>query len=196
MARTPPASIVQCCSAPAVTADLRVRASLDACMARLAEGDRAAFECVFHALWPVLSRFCASLLKHEQDAADAAQEALHKIFERASDYDRRRPALAWALAIASWECRSVQRKRARRREVYVDAPEAPAVFDHDEAHVRRDLTQAALVALAALSERDRAALIASFLEEAVAVPAATLRKRRERALQRLKGVWRRLYGFD
>ncbi|HEX6275868.1 MAG TPA: sigma factor, partial [Polyangiaceae bacterium] len=86
-------------------------------MARLAEGDRSAFSPVFTRLWPRTLRFCQSLLKSEADASDAAQEAMQKIFERAGDYDASRPAVPWALAIAAWECRTLQRKRQRRREV-------------------------------------------------------------------------------
>ena len=51
---------------------------------------------------------CKSLLKNEADAADAAQEAMQKVFTRAHQYDPTRHALPWALAIAAWECRTVQ----------------------------------------------------------------------------------------
>ena len=71
MARTLSASIEHCCTARSMAPGVRARAGLAACMARLAEGVSTAFECVFPALWPVLSRFCTSLLEHEQDAADA-----------------------------------------------------------------------------------------------------------------------------
>ena len=73
-------------------------AELDLLLARLADGDRSVFPQVFARLWPPIRRLCSSLLRNEADAADAAQEALQKILERApADYDRSRAALPWAL---------------------------------------------------------------------------------------------------
>jgi RNA polymerase sigma-70 factor (ECF subfamily) len=47
-----------------------------------------------------------------------------------------------------------------------------------------------------LAETDRETLLATFLDEATSVGGATLRKRRERALDRLRTSFRRLYGLD
>jgi RNA polymerase sigma-70 factor (ECF subfamily) len=169
---------------------------LDAWMARLADGDRSVFSQVFARLWPPLQRFCGSLLQHEADAADAAQEAMQKILERAaSDYDRSRPALPWALAIAGWECRTSLRRRQRRRETGEQSGAASSA-DPEQELMQRDLTRAALAALGELSDADRDTLLATFWEEAAAVSGATLRKRRERALARLRGAFERLYGLD
>lgn len=169
---------------------------IDALMARLAAGDRSVFSAVFAQLWPPLRRLCLGLLKNEADAADAAQEALQKILERASDYDPARPALPWALAIAGWECRTLLRKRTRRRETAeAGAPEAAGAHAEEEL-MQRDLTSAALSALGELSELDRETLVATYWDEAAQVSGATLRKRRERALDRLRDTFRRLYGLD
>lgn len=164
-------------------------------LARLADGDRSVFSLVFTQLWAPMQRFCSSLLKHEADAADAAQQAMTKIFERASDYDPKRPAMPWALSIAAWECRTLQRKRFRRREAPEDAGAEPADQRAEEELIRRDLTQAALTAMSELPETDRETLLATFLDETTAVGGATLRKRRERALDRLRVSFRRLYGL-
>ncbi|MEI9948800.1 MAG: sigma factor [Pseudomonadota bacterium] len=165
-------------------------------LTRLADGDRSVFSLVFKRLWVPIQRFCVNMLKHDADAADAAQQTMAKIFERVSDYDPKRPAMPWALAIAAWECRTLQRKRFRRREL----PEDPATEPVDERAeselIRRDLTQAALIAMNELPETDRATLLATFLDEATTVGGATLRKRRERALGRLRASFRRLYGLD
>lgn len=169
--------------------------TIDALMARLADGDRAVFARVFELLWGPIHRLCTALLKNDADAADAAQEAMKKILERAADYDKGRPALPWALAIAAWECRTLARQRARRREVGEPGHERGG--DHpEEGFVRRDLTAAAIAALGELSEADRATLLTSFWDEAAAVSGATLRKRRERALDRLRRAFRNLYGRD
>jgi uncharacterized protein (DUF305 family) len=68
-------------------------------IAYLADGDRSAFTPVFEALWPRVRAPCLSLLKHPEDAADAAQQAMEKILTRAADYDRSRTAPPWALAM-------------------------------------------------------------------------------------------------
>lgn len=169
--------------------------TLDDLMARLADGDRAAFAAVFQRLWGPIHRLCLTLLKNDADAADAAQEAMQKIFERASDYDRSRPAMPWAMAIAGWECRTSARKRSRRRELG-DQDDDRADDRLAEELVQRDLTAAALAALGELSETDREVLVATFWEEASAVSGATLRKRRERAVDRLRRAFRRMYGID
>lgn len=174
----------------------RPNADLDALMARLADGDRSVFKAVFEALWGPIERLCRSWLGNEADAADAAQEAMHKILERASDYDRARPALPWALAIAGFECRTLARRRQRRREGSADVRDDLAGPDTELELVQGDLLRAALTALGELSEMDRETLVATFWDEAASVGGATLRKRRERALERLRKTFRRLYGLD
>lgn len=171
------------------------QASLDALMARLSEGDREAFTPVFELLWPSVLRFCTQALRGHADAADAAQEAMEKILTRASDYDPERPALPWALAIASWECRTVLRKHARRREDHESRAPERATDDADPLATRQ-LVDAAMATLGTLSETDREALMATFWDEAASVGGATLRKRRERALTRLREAFKRLYGID
>lgn len=170
--------------------------SLDAWMARLSRGDRSAFTPVFRALWPRTLRLCQSILKHDADAADAAQQALAKILERASEYDPRRPALPWALGVASWECRTLLKRRARRREVPADDALLTATTGGQDEAVERTLVEAAVTALGTLSDADKETLLATFWEEAASVGGATLRKRRERALVRLRAAFRRLYGID
>jgi RNA polymerase sigma-70 factor (ECF subfamily) len=171
---------------------------LDNLMARLAEGDRAAFSGVFRELWPRVRSFCVSLLRNGHDAEDAAQQAMEKVLTRASDYDPKRPALPWALAIAAWECRTVARWRERRREV-VEGEErgrrSESAESTEEQFIRGELYQAACAALGELSESDRAALMAAYWEESQAGTAAA-RKRRQRAIQRLRVAFRRLYGSD
>ena len=124
---------------------------------------------------------------------------MQKILERAPlDYDRARPALPWALAIAGWECRTLARKRSRRREVSALDDATPDIAADGEAtFVQSDLIRAAVHALGELSVTDREALVATFWDEAAtSVSGATFRKRRERALQRLRSAFRRLYGLD
>lgn len=171
------------------------RDTLDALMARLADGERAVFAAVFGLLWGPIHRLCLTLLRNDADAADAAQEAMQKILERASDYQTGRPAMPWAMALAAWECRTTLRRRTRRREV--DGEGQDHAGEHaEEEFVQRDLSAAACAALGELSEADREALVATFWDEAASVSGATLRKRRARALDRLRKAFRRVYGLD
>ncbi|HEX2877974.1 MAG TPA: sigma-70 family RNA polymerase sigma factor [Polyangiaceae bacterium] len=169
---------------------------LDQLMARLADGDRTAFPTVFKRLWPPVRDFCLNLLRNDADASDAAQEAMKKILERAPQYDATKPAMPWVLAIASWECRTIRRRRDRRRE----GPEGERT-DSDEGRMeeeitKRDLSRALITALKTLGEKDQDALIATFWEDEASVSGATLRQRRGRALERLRVTWRKLYGFS
>jgi RNA polymerase sigma-70 factor (ECF subfamily) len=169
---------------------------LDTLLAKLSSGDRAAFARVFELLWPPVLKFCEGVLKNNADAADAAQEAMYKILERASDYDKARPAMPWALAIAGWECRTIMRKHTRRRESNDPIDDVMAIDNPQEQLISRKLTAAAHTALGTLSESDQEVLIATFWDKAASVSGATLRKRRERALDRLRKAFRRLYGLD
>jgi RNA polymerase sigma-70 factor (ECF subfamily) len=101
--------------------------------------------------------------------------------------------MPWALAIAAWECRTLQRKRFRLREVLDDRENDRAGADEEEAFVKRDLAEAALAAMGELSELDRETLLSTFADEAPA--GAAVRKRRERALGRLRSTLKRLYGI-
>jgi RNA polymerase sigma-70 factor (ECF subfamily) len=169
--------------------------TLDETMGRLADGDRAAFTPAFHLLWPPTLRLCVQALGNEADGADAAQAAMIRILERASEYDRTRPALPWALTIATWECKTLRKRQRRRRE----APEEPvrsdggAAVEEQERHL---LTGPALAALATLSPGDQETLRATYWETEASVSGATLRQRRSRALTRLKDAFRSLYGLD
>jgi RNA polymerase sigma-70 factor (ECF subfamily) len=174
---------------------------LDVLMARLADGDRAAFAPVFRLLWPRVSGLCLSLMRERADADDAAQTAMERILARASEYDPKRPALPWALGVAAWECRTLKRRRERRREVSEDVAgtEPSATADSTEGELlERDLLRAALEAMGQLAESDQATLIATFNDEALKadVSGAAQRKRRQRAIERLRAAFRRIYGFD
>lgn len=168
-------------------------------MARLADGDRSVFRAVFSALWPPVHSLCERALGRGADAEDAAQQALEKVFARASSYERARPALPWALGIAAWECRTIRRKAQRARREPMERAETVAngQSSPEEAVLNRELEEAALGVLGELSEADQATLRATFFEgseERLAVSNVTFRKRRERALSRLRELWGKMYG--
>ncbi len=171
------------------------RAEIQALLTRLGDGDRTAVEPAFRALLPIVRRFSARALGAGADADDAAQEALVKIFEEAASFDRARDGLAWTLAIASYECRTVRRRVQRRREEGIDAGAfvSSGNVNPEEAAVERDLEAAVREVLGAMRDEDARAVFAAIAD---ARPAgdATFRKRLERALKRLRVAWRTKHG--
>ena len=170
-------------------------------MRRLADGDRASFDDVFAALWPAVRTFCARWLGDGADADDAAQQAIVKLFDRAGCFDRDGDALAWAIAVATFECRTVRKKRTRaRRRGEVGLDEHANDLPHDaptaeDAMMTRELEAAATEALGALSADDRETIRAAMTgERDPTVAPATFRKRKERAFDRLRAAWRRSHG--
>lgn len=172
------------------------RNELSRLLARAADGDRAALDPLFAAAWPVTQAFCRRLLG-DADADDAAQEALTKVFARAATFDPARDGLTWILTIASWECRTVRRRRSRRRDgaelaVAADHASAPPGERPDQLAERRELLAAASAILGTLSPTDASTLVAAWTDDAsarAALAPATFRKRLERALGRFRSAW-------
>ena len=160
------------------------RAELRSLMERLADGDRSAFAPAFRLLWPRLRAF-AGRFAGDVDGEDAAQSALLKIFSRASEYDPARDALSWALGITAWECRTLRRKRERRREEQ-GVPDLPG---EDAAEAALILRLSAEAVLGMLNPID-AETILSLATGRRAVEGATFRKRLQRALLRFRLAWR------
>jgi len=171
------------------------RAALQAELSALARGERAAFDPLFRRLWPLLRGFARRCLP-AAEAEDAAQEALLRIFWRASEFDPQREALPWVLGVAAWQIRT-HRTRTRRRRESEETPVdrrldgAPSA---EEAAIAKELEVALDRALAELSPADGATLLAYARGERPDLPAATFRKRVERALGRLRQHWRIRHG--
>jgi RNA polymerase sigma-70 factor (ECF subfamily) len=175
--------------------DAERRRQLQAWMVRFADGDRAAFQPLFEALWPVLLAFTSRALERPADAEDAAQQAMVKVFSRVADFDRSRDGASWALGIAGFEVMTLRKQRARRREggaAVLDrvAHQGPGL---EERAIAAELERAVVDLVGALPERDRAALAYAFTGEPPPTD-ETSRKRRFRALGRLRAAWRRAHG--
>ena len=173
------------------------RRELQNLLARLADGDRAAFPPAFTLLWPVTRAFARSFLRDEAGAEDAAQQALIRVFLRAAEFDASRPALPWVLGVVANECRTLRRRAQRRREGPLEEADArpdPGAYPEESA-TRRDLERAAFVALEGLPAADVEAILAHIGGgERPDLPPATFRKRLERALKRLRRAWSDRHG--
>ncbi len=158
-------------------------------MVRLALGHRDAFAVVFEGLWPHLLRFVTRAMNGHPDAEDVAQQTLLKIFARVSDFDVDRDAVAWAFGIAGYEVKTLRRQLQRRRE----APQTPELPSRaptpEEAAIDRDLRDPLAEALGELSHADRTALLDDRSALGSAISPVAWRKRRQRALERLRTIW-------
>jgi RNA polymerase sigma-70 factor (ECF subfamily) len=146
----------------------------------------------FDRVRPIATRYATRVLTSAADADDAVQEAMVKLFARACDYDGARPALAWVLGFVAWECRTIRRRAVRSREDRRETDEAPSdAPTPEEAAIDRDLSAALGEAIGALSSSDADTILAhAHGQRPVGVASATFRKRLQRAIERLRAVWR------
>lgn len=177
-----------------------LRAEIQEALVRLANGDRSAFDPLFAQLWPLLRRFAERFLRGSPEAEDAAQQALLKVFARASEFDQQRDGLSWVFGIVAHECRSVRRKLGRRKEETLPpedlAEHRAGEVDPQESLIERDLAAAAAEVLGTLAPQDMETILASIrgAGRPANVAAAAFRKRLQRALERLRLAWGVKYG--
>ncbi len=158
-------------------------AELDALMARLADGDRAAFDPLFRELRPRVLRAARRAVAADV-ADDVAQAALERLFFRASEFEAGRPCLPWIYAIVANEVRRERRVRAHAPLVADPPSETPGA---DAEIARRELEIALDRAVTDLDGPSAEAIAALLGRRApLALPAPTVRKRLSRAYARLR----------
>jgi RNA polymerase sigma-70 factor (ECF subfamily) len=164
------------------------RATLMADMLRLCDGDRSAASSVFGRLWPPCLRLAQGALRHDADANDAAQRAMVRLFQDVARFDPDRSPLGWALALTTWECRTIRQAQRRRRvDGAVDAAEHTAADVAIDVALERAADVAALIdGFVTLHPDDQHTLRAMLDGDAAGPPAA--RKRRSRAIARLRAL--------
>jgi RNA polymerase sigma-70 factor, ECF subfamily len=175
--------------------DATRRKAIHDAMVRLSDGDRTAFDVLLDELWPVILSFAERGVGRGGDAEDVAQEVFYRICARIADFDRSRDGLSWAFGIASYEIMTHRRRLQRRREVLDEASvteQLDGSASQEEQLLAREVALAFEQAVGALSPEDRVSL---GLEGGASDTAgATRRKRKQRALDRLRGIWRHIYG--
>jgi RNA polymerase sigma-70 factor (ECF subfamily) len=133
--------------------------------ARSAAGDREAFGALVERHQAQVRRVCRAVTLDDHDADDAAQDAFLSALDRIETYDRGRPFGPWLMRIATNAAIDLLRRRnVRRTEVLDEAfagssTDSPA-HDAERAELRARIQQA----LAALPERQRAAVTLFDLE--------------------------------
>jgi len=177
--------------------DIARRKAIHDAMVRLSDGDRSAFDLLVDELWPVIMSFVERGVGRSADAEDVAQEVFYRISSRIADFDRNRDGLSWAFGIASYELMTQRKRTQRRREVHDEtalATEAAHGASQEEVLLNRELVLALEQAVGALTEEDRS-ILGLVPNTADPGPAnAATRKRKQRTLGRLRGLWRSIYG--
>ena len=166
-------------------------------MVRLRDGDRSAFDILLAELWPVVLSFAQRGVGASADAEDIAQEVFFKICSRIADFDPARDGLSWAFGIAHYEILSHRRRQRRRRETHdptAISAEPTTAPSQEDALLQREVQLAFEAVVGTLSEDDRLALGIGPTSALDTARGPTERKRRQRALDRLRVIWRGLYG--
>lgn len=172
------------------------RAALSGHLRLLREGHRSSSRTVFDLLWPTLTAFAKRFGLTSEDAEDVAQRALLKVFDRVNDYNPALDGLTWVFALTVYEVRTLRRQKVRRRETSMDVP-SDVLQEHGNAYdalIAREVWENIEAALGALSSGDREAVLATLDDrgERERLDAAG-RKRRQRAIDRLRALVVRLY---
>lgn len=160
-------------------------------MARLADGERSAFDPLFAALHPRAVAL-ARMRLDASDADDAAQQTLIRVFERAAEFTPGRPVLPWFYAVAANEIHAVARRRARThsRSAGVEAAHHVAANENPEVALLHDELRSSMrTAITALDDASAQAIRTLLDGEPrpdVAPPA--FRKRVSRAYARLRVI--------
>lgn len=109
---------------------------------RCLAGDEAAVRKFVHRFERVVFALCLRMLRHHQDAEDAAQEALVRIIGNLHRWDQSRPLLPWMTAIAANRCRTVLAGRSRRPTPSPAVPETPAAEQAGRRELQEELQRA------------------------------------------------------
>lgn len=127
---------------------------------RARAGDREAFGELVGRHAPMVRRLTRAVLRHPDDADDAAQDAFLSAWRALDRFDTAQPAGPWLARIAVNAARDLQRRRTVRRteaipESYADRRGGGPEAQTDSALLRERLD----AALAELPERQRVALV-------------------------------------
>lgn len=146
----------------------------DALMLRVAARDASAFRMLVDSHGTMLHRIAFRMLGDTAEAEDVAQEALLRLWQHADRWQAGHSgAAAWLTRVAMNLCldRLRRRKYASDEEVPERIDEAPLAPDAIDAEASRERV---IAAIAALPDRQRAAIVLTYYEDKSNNAAATL----------------------
>ena len=161
---------------------------------RALDGDPSAFTSLVDRHAPACLRYAARLLGNREDAEDATQDTIMRVYRALGDYEQRTPFRTWLFAILVNQCRTSLLHRSRReRRVTADADrmERAAGPDQTDSLLLRVELQAAIDGL---PSDQREAFLLKHVEQMEYAEMATisgvgvsaLKMRVQRACQRLQ----------
>jgi RNA polymerase sigma factor (sigma-70 family) len=124
---------------------------------RIANGDELAFSVLYQRYRVRIERYCRSIVRHDEDALDAAQNTLVKALIAIRDGRQAPTIVPWLFHIARNEAITVLRGRRSQSELVETLPD-PRHGPAGEAMMREEL-RATIDSVRALSDRSRDALI-------------------------------------
>lgn len=131
------------------------------------------------------------------DAEDIAQEVFLRICARIGEFDAKRDGVSWAFGIASYEILSHRKRVLRRREdAGVDVTsQRDAQPTQEDLAARRELLAALREVIGEMSDDEQRALgLSDDTAASGASASAAERKRKQRALTKLRVLWRQIHG--
>lgn len=128
-------------------------------LARVADGDEAAFRVLVDRHVGTLTGVARRMLGDGAEAEDVAQESCVRLWKSAADLEIGAPGVRpWLMRVATNLC--LDRLRARRRlQVGGDVPETPVAAVQARGLEEQQLSERVEIALSALPERQRSALV-------------------------------------
>jgi RNA polymerase sigma-70 factor (ECF subfamily) len=138
--------------------------ALAALVERARTGDAHAFDRLMLETQERVLGVAWRLLGSREDARDAAQETYVRVYRHLGRFDARQDLMGWIYSIAVNVCRDAARRRRRSPLVAMEAPEGVEQARAEESLLARERRACVRQALAALPEKERAALVLRDLE--------------------------------
>ncbi|MCI0776702.1 MAG: sigma-70 family RNA polymerase sigma factor [Chloroflexi bacterium] len=173
----------------------------DSDLARLAQqGDRSAFEALVQSYEELAFRAAYLIVRDEDDAADAAQDAFVRAYQALDTFDTKRAFRPWLLRIvtnvALNSTRAAKRRQAATERLATDRELELGQLQPDVAAEVAEQAERVWEAIGGLSDDDQNLIyLRYFLESseaeaaaAIGKPVGTVKSRLHRALRRLRQV--------
>ena len=173
-----------------------------AIVARVLEGDTAAYSVLVQRYRAQFARFAARMLGNREDAEEALQDAFVRAFRSLAKCDDPEKFASWLFRILANRCRTAGTRRGRRERTFVrdDIALLDASEDHPEdREAWREEIQRALMEL---DDDQREAFLLKHVEdmgyeemsELTGVGVSALKMRVKRACERLRVLLREVHG--
>ncbi|MBA3947760.1 MAG: sigma-70 family RNA polymerase sigma factor [Herpetosiphonaceae bacterium] len=105
------------------------RADDDQLIARVAAGDRSAFDALYERYASAVFGLALKVLREREAAEEAVQEVFWRVWKRAASFDRSRAFAPWLFGIAHNYCIDELRRRKVRPQVVYEDDEHPILSE-------------------------------------------------------------------